>query len=200
MNNNPEKQEPVSPSWVHFTYAVLIGLSVGGLILLLSRKPSPTPIQILPTTTNEPFVVYITGEVNQPGVYELKQEVRIYELIDLAGGLTDDADISKLNLASYLRDGQKVTVPSYLASTAEVLAEFNNSANPQEVEITYPININLCSVEELITLPGIGETKAQAIIDYREKNGAFEVIEDILLVHGIGESIFETIKDKITVK
>jgi competence protein ComEA len=130
--------------------------------------------------------VYIAGEVNNPGVYEITEDLRLNELITMAGGFSEDADINyvnqELNLASTLRDQQKIFIPS-LESQASVKGD------------TTLINLNTATLEELDTLPGIGLSTAQKIINQRP----FTTKEELLNVSGIGESKYSQIKDLVTV-
>lgn len=134
--------------------------------------------------------VHILGEVNNPGLIELDVESRVSDAIEKAGGATGSADITKVNLAYILSDGEKIYIPSF---NDEYIEE--NSAMK-----TDKININSASKEEIQTLNGIGETLANSIVEYRKKNGKFNSIEDLKNVSGIGESKFEKIKDSISVK
>lgn len=161
----------------------------------------------------EKIVVEIKGEVKKPNVYELKNGSRIYELIEEAGGPTDEADLSNINRALYLSDGQCIVIKNINDVESEE-ANLNESLNT-EVSNNIPanssgdkgeknessvININTASKETLMTLNGIGESKAQAIIDYRDEIGGFKSIDDITKVSGIGEKTLEKIKDKISIK
>lgn len=134
--------------------------------------------------------VYITGRVKNPGVYEVKEGTRLYEVVDLAGGMTKKADKTAINLAEEVTDGQSIHIPS---KTAESF-----SAEVSEKESTL-ININQATVEQLTQLPGIGDSKALAIITHREENGGFKSVEDIKNVSGIGDATFANLKDMITV-
>ena len=196
--NQPENNKG---NWWQFAIAVLFGIGIGGAILLLNKNPKPEAIMILPTKTETPILVHITGEVYTPGVYELQANGRVSDLIELAGGFTEKADSSKVNLASQVYDGQQIIIPAEEQSknSLETNSASTSSATDGE-DVTFPININYCTLEELMALPGIGQSKAEAIIEYRKENGDFQVIEDILKVSGIGEAIFEQIKDKITVQ
>lgn len=142
--------------------------------------------------------VHIDGAVIIPGIKEVEEGTRIFELIEIAGGLAEDADISKINLASVLKDEQKIIVP-YIVK--EVIN--NSSSNTTSAKSTkanksqLPININYATFEEFQLLNGIGPSMAQKIIDYREENGFFNSIEDIKNVSGIGEAKFNKIKDDI---
>ena len=135
--------------------------------------------------------VYITGAVKNPGVYYLENGSRIYNLLDICGGINDDADIDKLNLAQKLNDSDKIDVP---------IKKENDEENEQdEDEESELININNASSEELQTLNGIGQATAKKIIEFRKEN-EFQSIEDIMNVPGIGENKFNNIKDYICVK
>lgn len=150
----------------------------------------------------ENIKVYITGEINNSGVYELKKGSRVIDLIKLAGDLTEDGDLNAINPARTLKDGESITIPKKILvnSPAEEDSPSNNISTSQSGKTKEGlININKASKAELMELYGIGDVKAQAIIDYREENGSFVSIEDIKEVSGIGDKTFEKIKDKITV-
>jgi competence protein ComEA len=137
--------------------------------------------------------VYVCGAVEAPGVYELEKGSRLYEAVELAGGMKDGADEAYLNMAREITDGEQIVV----YTKAEV-----ESLNEQAVIAAATaglVNINTAGQNELTTISGIGESRAKAIIDYREKNGSFNSIEDIMKVDGIKEGLFSKIKDKITV-
>lgn len=135
--------------------------------------------------------VHICGEVNLPGVYEVAEGCRLYELLELAGGATEEGTPDALNLADILSDGQRVVIPS----AAEAAAMAAETAK----EGTGLVNLNTASVQQLMTLPGIGEAKAKDIVQYREKNGSFQKIEDIMKISGIKEAVFQKIQSLITV-
>lgn len=138
--------------------------------------------------------VYVTGEIVNPGVYYLNEGARLYQLIDIAGGLSDMADINKLNLAQSLKDSDKIEIPKKENKSEEEIS--NNSES--NTALNNKVNINVATKEELMELSGIGASTADKIIKYREKN-AFTYIEDIMDVPGIGESKFNNIKDSISV-
>ncbi|MFQ7310320.1 MAG: helix-hairpin-helix domain-containing protein [Sellimonas sp.] len=151
-------------------------------------------------TKEENLVVYVCGEVRKPGVVELPNGSRIYEAIEKAGGMTEKASASYLNQAEILKDGAKVYVPS--SEEADALRETKedgagSQAGGQKEE--GKVNLNEASREELMTLPGVGEAKADSILSYREENGGFDSIEEIMEISGIKEGVFEKMKDKITV-
>ncbi len=140
--------------------------------------------------------VYVCGAVNNPGVYELSSDSRVYEALEMAGGITDDAAATALNLAERIYDGQQIYVPTW----EEFQEGWTSSSAAEEAgDASALININTATKEELMTLTGIGETRAESIIAYREENGPFAAIEDLMLVSGIKEASFEKIKDYITV-
>ena len=140
---------------------------------------------------NEEITIHIIGEVKYPGIVILKSGQRIVDAIEAAGGETEEADLNKLNLAQLLNDGDKIYVPN----KADEIEDYKDTTGKSST-----VNLNTATLEELTSLPGIGESTAQKIIDYRKQNGKFKVIEDLKNVSGIGESKFDNIKDKITVR
>lgn len=153
------------------------------------------------------IVVHITGAVKTPGVVKINEGSRIEDVIEAAGGLTEDADISNVNLAYIVEDGIKIRIPSlndeadngqnYITEDSGEGIVISDEATSNSSAL---ININTASQTELETLNGIGPSIASRIITYREENGKFKTIEDIKNVTGIGESKYENIKDFITVK
>lgn len=158
----------------------------------------------------EEIVVHITGEVKKEGVIYLKKGARIVDAIKEAGGETKEADLSQVNLAYELQDGQKIYIPNknekvsqYIISTNGETIDSNGANTGNESTSTSKegakVNINTATQNELDGLPGIGPALAQRIIDFREENGNFKSIEDIQNVKGIGDSKFDEIRDKIVV-
>lgn len=155
-------------------------------------------------TEAERIWVHVCGAVNRPGVYALAPGSRVYEAVEAAGGMASDAAGDYLNLVQPLADGSKVTVP-FLSDLEEgqqyglqdAGGSQNGTAGSEEDAL---VDINRADREELMTLPGIGEVRADAVISYREEHGAFERPEDIMLVPGIKEAAYEKLKDKITVR
>ena len=145
--------------------------------------------------------VYICGEVVAPGVYELSEDRRIYEAVDAAGGFTENAARESVNLASKVSDGMQITI--YNKEEAASLPAGSGSAvgntGQGGTSGSGLVNLNTATKEELMTLKGIGEAKAEDIIRYREKSGGFKKIEDIMKISGIKEAGFQKIKDNITV-
>lgn len=152
---------------------------------------------------SSPIMVHIIGQVKNPGLVKLeKGKNRITDAIEKAGGITDKADLNKINLAYILEDAQKVYIPSIEDVEEEnkyVIIENGNNLKGESSEGGESVNINTATQTELETLPGIGPSTALKIIDYREENGKFEKIEDIQNVKGIGNSRFEDIKEFIKV-
>lgn len=137
----------------------------------------------------EDIFVHISGEINYPGLLKLKKGQRLYEAIEMAGGVTKDADLDSVNLAMILADEDKIYIPKIGESTPAYLLNID-SGNSK-------INLNRATKEELMNLDGIGDKTAEAIIKYRDENG-FNEIEDIMKVPGIGKGKFDKIKDDIT--
>lgn len=161
-----------------------------------STGESPlTETEKLPET--EPPVyhyVHICGEVKNPGVYRMKEGSRIFQAVEQAGGFTDEAASEYLNLAELTEDGLKIEVPSREDVEMGTVPSYAVSG-----ERNGKVNINTADAEELMALTGIGESRAEDILRYREENGKFHSVEDIMKVPGIKEGAFEKIKDNISV-
>ena len=142
--------------------------------------------------------VHVCGEVGQPGVYGLPEGSRVYEAVEAAGGIMDGGAADYLNLAETLRDGMKLEVPSE-SQVKEWEAQGIKPAADPEAKTRSMVNLNTATREELMSLRGIGESRAEDIIRYRETYGGFQSIEDIMNVSGIKDAAFEKIKDSITV-
>lgn len=141
------------------------------------------------------IMIHISGQVYRPGIVELEYGKRLIDAIELAGGLTEEANIDSINLAKKLSDEEKIYIPkigeeSDLSLNIDLMDE-NNKSNK--------VNINTCTIDELKTLPGIGDVIAGRIIEYRQSNG-FKNIEDLMNVSGIGNKKFEDLKDLVTVE
>lgn len=161
----------------------------------------------------ETIFIDIKGEVENPGVYEMQLGDRVIDAVQMAGGFTDEATTDNVNLSKKLKDETVIIIPSYLKDYENVtikndyeidinddIVQFDENESNEKIESSSSlVNINTASVVELMSLDGIGESKAKAIIEYRDTNGDFKNILDIKNVSGIGESIYEKIKDYITV-
>jgi competence protein ComEA len=187
--------------WQQTLAGFLLGLVVVGAIILVVSPQKGQPITLVtrtpnltpdPTSTPKLIRVHITGSVQLPGVYTLPENARVEDAIQAAGGLQESSDPQLLNLAAALVDGQRIYIPS--------AQDGNLSTDDRGLSIqTSPmVNINTASFAELDSLPGIGEVKAQAILDYRQKNGLFTALEDLLKVGGINQSLFEKLVGLIT--
>ena len=146
----------------------------------------------------KPDYVYVCGHVNRAGVYAVSENTRMFEVINLAGGVKEDADISGINQAEKVSDGQQIYVPS-----KEETKQAKDFEGPVAVPVQNDdglVNINTADAAALQTLTGIGASRAQAIIDFRNENGAFESIDDIKKVAGIKDGMFSKIKDQIKVR
>ena len=155
--------------------------------------------------SKELVIVHITGAVKMPGIVKLPEGARIEDAIDKAGGLTEDADISDVNLAYVLEDGIKIKIPTISEEKNEEIIINSSGEGIVEKEISNNsenkiININKANETNLQTLPGIGASLAGRIVEYRNSNGKFNEIEDIKNVSGIGDSKYENIKNFICVK
>ena len=148
------------------------------------------------------IMVYVCGAVKESKVVTLKENSRVCDAIDAVGGLNKDADLSNINLAYILEDGEKIYIPKKgeeIISQAESTSSAYSTTSSNLVK-NNKININKATQTELETIPGVGPSTALKILDYREKNGKFSKIEDIKNVSGIGDAKYEKIKDYITIK
>jgi competence protein ComEA len=175
-------------TWKAVVIGILTGLLIGGAIYwVASPHPQGTISFVSPTQSNT-VTISITGQVAHPGVYSLLSGSRINDAISAAGEPLANADLSGIPLAQLLEDQENIIIPSI---ETEQTTSLSNSQGK--------INLNTATLEQLESLPGIGEGKAQDIIDFRTNNGNFSSIEDLLAVPGFGPTIFSTIKDKIEV-
>ena len=188
--------------------SVLI-ISVSMVLLVMLAQPKPEKVANViaqPTLSPTPstVTVHILGAVRKPGVYTLPARSRVVDVVKMAGGFTTRADTMSVNLAQILRDEMQVIVP-FKAPSSKLGSNNGQSAlNPthssgsaaQEPQVA-PININTATKEQLEELPGIGPSKAAAIIEFRQKHGPFNSLEDLLDVPGIGPSTLENIKSMV---
>jgi competence protein ComEA len=161
-------------------FGVLTGLAGAALIILLTRPPRGTPIELQPAPTPGAILVYVSGAVPAPGTYRLNYGSRVEDAVAAAGGALEDANLDAINLARELDDGDQVHIPEAGSD-----------------DVVFPINFNNATLEQLSQLPGIGPVTAQAIIDYRQAKGPFGEPEEIQNVAGIGPSTYEAIADYI---
>ena len=181
---------------------LLILVGVGGLFSQKEESVEETTVVEMTvlaektevSTTQETVIfVDIKGAVKNPGVYQMKVGDRVKDALDAAGGLTDEADSQKVNLAKRLEDQMAIVVPKVGEEAEEIPAGETRKEATKEGKV----NINTATVEELKTLKGVGEKKAEAIIEYRKKNGSFQTKEDLMKVRGIGKKLFESFQERI---
>ena len=150
------------------------------------------------------IIIHVTGAVKKEGVVKVKKDSRISDVIEAAGGITEEADLSRINLAYIVKDGQKIHVPSIndKEDIENITEEAGENVIDKEDSISrnQKVNINTANQTELETLSGVGPSTALKIINYRNENGDFERIEDIKNVPGIGDAKFESLKDSICVE
>lgn len=187
--------------WQTLLTGVFFGILAGAFVMLINLRPMGEAIQLPALPTPAPLVVHITGAVLQEGIYPLPAASRLEDAVQAAGGLLESADASQINLAARLTDGQKIVIPEIRSTTeaGSLPPATRSAAQIDTAPENHLININTATLEELDSLPGIGEGKAAEIIKYRESNGPFDAIEDIQNVPGIGPKIFETIQPLITI-
>lgn len=192
-------------TWQHIALGILIGLILAGGILLFILPNRGSPITLVTKTPNltpqasatlELIRVHVTGAVNEPGLITLPKGACLADAIEKAGGLIEGYDQNLLNLSEPISDGQRIHIPRL---DEQSISNFNQGRSITFSTEESLININTADFETLCLLPGIGPTKAQAIIQYREENGLFLDITDIQKVKGIGPTLFNTIKDQITI-
>lgn len=145
------------------------------------------------------IIVEIKGEVKKPDVYTLSEDSIVKDLIDIAGGLTEEADLSNINRAKKLQNHELVYIENKNNTNGNGLMQHEVSNTGNQGGSNGKININFATLEQLKELNGIGDAKAKKIIEYREKNGNFNSLEDMKNVEGIGEKMFEKIKDQIEI-
>lgn len=192
---------------------MIVSTVILGTVLISCNRETPAPIEIVPpeptptaqpTMTPSPILVYVSGEVLAPDVYELAPDSRIKQLVEAAGGFTDDADPAAVNLAQPLADGAHVHIPAageLMPTPSGALASPVPQRDSTEIDLGFGgdlININTADLPELDKLPGIGPVTAQKILDYRAVNGPFLDIKAIMEVDGIGQGKFDQIKQLIT--
>lgn len=193
-NTNLESSEvKLLDRYQNVLFIALVAAIIAGGLLLATSRPAPVHIIIAPpdpTATPGPIQVYVSGAVAQPAVYALSWDARVEDAIEAAGGVLESAELARINLAQRLQDGDQIHVPD--ATTA--------ATQPAAAAPGGPVNINTAGPAELETLPRIGPSLAQRIIDHREAHGPFQTIEDIMEVSGIGESTFEQLRELIVVE
>lgn len=200
-------------------YGLLLGVVVAGVLLVVARRPPGHPVQLLALPTESPVRVYVLGAVQSPGVYPLPRGSIVQDALNAAGGPAPQADVSQLNLAQVVKDGDRIDVPEIpptvpptrTPAPTVTVGPGTPSPTPEPIATSAPptssapsssgakININTATQAELESLPRIGPATAVRIIEYRTANGPFSTIEAIMNVRGIGPATFDQLKDLITV-
>ena len=203
MHDRMKKMKAV---WFSALAAVLVAAGCAGKDeesleeLSVSAESETEEEGAVPQEEQEPaetVYVYVCGAVNAPGVYELKKDARVFEAITLAGGMTAEAAPEAVSQARTVADGEQIYVPT--VREVQMQGSGVEDIVIGNADVSGKININTAGKEELMTLTGIGEAKAQSILDYREEHGQFGSIEDLMLIEGIKEGVFNKIKEDITI-
>jgi competence protein ComEA len=175
--------------------AFLVGCAILGISLYNGTRNTLPQVGENTLPQNELNVIYVSGAVNHPGVVKISGGLRIIDAINAAGGLSPEADASKINMAQALKDGMQILVPAQNKVTVETAGKSTVLDGQRQGN---KININSAAKQELDQLPGVGAAMAERIIEYRNNHGGFRNLEDLKKVNGIGEAKFEKIKDKIS--
>ena len=203
MHDRMKKMKAV---WFSALAAVLVAAGCAGKDeesleeLSVSAESETEEEGAVPQEEQEPaetVYVYVCGAVNAPGVYELKKDARVFEAITLAGGMTVEAAPEAVSQARTVADGEQIYVPT--VREVQMQGSGVEDIVTGNADVSGKVNINTAGKEELMTLTGIGEAKAQSILDYREEHGQFGSIEDLMLIEGIKEGVFNKIKEDITI-
>lgn len=177
---------------VALSFFLILGGCAGSGHVTVKDQDTEVSKESSSAAKNQKIYVYVCGQVKNPGVYEFTSDDRIVMAVEAAGGFTSKAAKDTINQAEKMKDGQQIYVPSKQESKAEPSSGTGGSASAK-------VNINTAGKEELMTLSGIGESKASDIIAYRQEQGSFSKIEDIMKIQGIKEGVFNKIKDNITI-
>ncbi|WP_411953494.1 helix-hairpin-helix domain-containing protein [Alkalibacillus sp. S2W] len=194
----------VPKKWIVVTVMILIiiGISIfqtsssendGQPVIVEESSPEVESAEKVSEVSKPLLVVDIKGSVHDPGVYEMSEGDRVVDAIEYAGGLTSEADEHQINLAELVYDEMIIMIPE--VSDSQNSTDLSIDSRQQDGKI----RINQASAEELTLLSGIGEKKAQTIIDYREENGAFKSVDELLNISGIGEKTLEQIEEDLIV-
>ena len=175
--------------WQHVLIGFLLGAVIAFGIVWMASQPRGAMVTLSPLPTSGPLQIHVAGAVRNPGLYSLEPGSRTAKAIEMAGGLTQDANSDAVNLAMVLRDGQQVYIPR---------RGEEEPANLQ-TDRTGLIDLNTATLAELMELPGIGPDRAQDILDYRMDHNGFKQVEELMEVPGIGEATFERLQPLVTI-
>jgi competence protein ComEA len=191
---------------IYIIGGIVCVIVMGVLFVTSANRPAARgSVEILeanaPVITSQPeetayIVIHILGEVYAPGVYTLPSDSRVVDAVQMAGGYTGEADLTRVNLAAPLRDAMQIIVPAvgdYTVVPRVIQSDDSTSGDGL-------IDLNTATLTQLQTLPGIGAARAQSIIDYRETSGGFTHIEELMNISGIGTAIFSNIKERVIVR
>ncbi|MCY4474208.1 MAG: helix-hairpin-helix domain-containing protein [Chloroflexi bacterium] len=192
---------------------VAAALALSGAYFWGVSNASVTEVEIL-IPTPAPVVVQVVGEIHAPGVYELTADDRVLSAIEAAGGATEHADLESMNLAAIIKDGERVFVPPY--PSVQSLSTTDQTTNPSpdesvgaahevnqapiDTHAAGPINLNTATLDQLKTLPGIGDTRVNQIIAHRSTLGRFSTLEQLLEISGIGEKTLEAVRPLVEIR
>ena len=185
-------------SWALIGLSIAVGLSAAGLWLVQRQSPSAGRIEVI-IPTPAPIVVHVLGAVQTEGVYSLPPGSRIADAIDAAGGPGPNADLSRLNLAARAPDGARLHVPRKTDREPDAPVGVSTEDRPETTSDSGPapgdfVDLNTAGLSALMSLPGIGEKRAAAIVQFRELNGLIESVDDLLEIDGIGQRTVDNIR------
>jgi competence protein ComEA len=179
--------------------ALVAGIAVVYALYQAFDERSAPPIVIEDAAATLPVVVEMRGEIEAPGVYELAPGARLQDALAAAGGLTEEADLSTVNLARRLRDGELIVILALPVPGNTPMLPLPDAGDAAEVEESRArININAATAEELEALPGVGEVIATRIVTYREQNGPFRSVDDLIHVEGIADRAIDDMRELVT--
>ena len=179
--------------------ALVAGIAVVYALYQAFDERSAPPIVIEDAAATLPVVVEMRGEIEAPGVYELAPEARLQDALAAAGGLTEEADLSTVNLARRLRDGELIVILALPVPGSTPMLPLSEAGDAADVdESRARININTATAEELEALPGVGEVIATRIVAYREQNGPFRSVDDLIHVEGIADRAIDDMRELVT--
>jgi competence protein ComEA len=179
--------------------ALVAGIAVVFALYQAFDQRSGPPIVIEDATARLPLVVEMRGEIEAPGVYELSPGARLQDAIAAAGGLTEEADLSTVNLARRLRDGELIAILALPVPGSTPMVPSTGAGDAAEAEESrVRINMNTATAAELEALPGVGEVIAARIVAYREQTGPFRSVDDLINVEGISDRAIDKIRELVT--